>query len=104
MAGKGLRTTDHYGAAGHVLDAMSKNALADFVVELVREVEGDMGLDGLALVDAVRRRFEHVARLRGDRVPPTPRRFKRSTAAGVRYGWTLSKELPKVWPDAEWAD
>ena len=51
------------------LDSLSKFALADLVVDLIRRCEGDETLDGEPLAKAIVEAFEPIASRRGDRVP-----------------------------------
>lgn len=48
---------------------MSKAALADMLIDLVRVAEGDESMDGKALYWAICSRSEPVLLARGDRVP-----------------------------------
>ena len=51
------------------LNSLSKFALADLVVDLLRRNAGDEHLDGEPLAQALVEAFEPVAAVRGDRVP-----------------------------------
>jgi hypothetical protein len=51
------------------LDSLSKAALADLVVDLIRQREGEDLLDGPALETALRAAFEPIAIARGDKMP-----------------------------------
>ena len=68
MPRKRMVITDWRGV--HCLvDGLSKNALGDLVVDLIRLQEGDEHLDGRPLRDAIERAIDPVLRLRGDRIP-----------------------------------
>jgi hypothetical protein len=64
---KGMAQTD-YKATEAVLMALSKAALADLVVDLIRRAEGET-IDGRTLAEAVVAAAEPVCLARGDRVP-----------------------------------
>lgn len=99
---KSVTQTDPSGPAGLFLDALSKCALADLVVDLLRQSGHGEDCDGLDLAAAAREAFEPIARVRGDRMPPMPRQFRVPQADGsFRYGWTLAATLPKGYR-AEW--
>ena len=63
-----ITQTEPFGPAGRVLMSMSKMALADLVVDLIR-AQGGEALDGEDLAAAVRQSFFPIALIRGDRVP-----------------------------------
>lgn len=56
------------------LASLSKAALADLVLDLVRRGEGDESLDGPEMVRALRKAARPVLRARGDRLASAARR------------------------------
>lgn len=52
-----------------MLDSLSKFALADLVVDLLRRKAGAEDLDGVELAREIASAFRPVAAIRGDRVP-----------------------------------
>ena len=52
-----------------VFDSLSKDALADLVIDLLRRCAGDETLDGEMLCAELHRAFYPVQRVRGDRSP-----------------------------------
>jgi hypothetical protein len=71
---KPITQTDDVAVALY-LDKMSKAALADLVVDLVRRSEGDEHLDGDALAAAIDRAAHPVFAVRGDKPPRYDPRF-----------------------------
>ena len=57
------------GEAHRVINSVSKSALLDMVVDMLRQQAGNEELNGSDLVVAFCDRFEPVALLRGDRMP-----------------------------------
>jgi hypothetical protein len=68
VARKDITQTTDPGVHG-ALDAISKNGLADLVIDLVRRCEGNEALEGRALVLAIAQAYAPLAKVRGDRVP-----------------------------------
>lgn len=55
------------------LDSVSKNALADLVIDLIRLQHGKEDLDGEALIQAFLKAMGPIARVRKDRAPEAVR-------------------------------
>ncbi|MEO1715733.1 MAG: hypothetical protein AAFR76_01365 [Planctomycetota bacterium] len=72
---KRMTQTD-FLAVERYMDAFSKRALADIVVDLVRQMSGDEDLDGVDLAAAVLKRAEPVMNVRNDRMPKTTQFFR----------------------------
>lgn len=67
MAGKPVVMSHDPGALAFI-DTFSKNALADIVIDLLRQNAGNERLDGTALITAIRKAAEPVMRVRGDKL------------------------------------
>ncbi len=68
-SGRRLITQTQHGPAIDFFDKVSKNGLADLVIDLVRLIETDEDLDGPELLKALEAAWEPVRIARGDRKP-----------------------------------
>ena len=80
------------GSAATYLDAFSKTALADLVVDLLRLNAGTQDLDGLQLVDAVEKAMGPIAVVRGDKMPRRPRAYTAHPQGGDLH-WTTRANI-----------
>jgi len=99
-----------------LFDRMSKSALFDLVVDLVRRNVGDERLDGAALVDAIIEEFEPVRHARRDPIPRAPGGTLSAEAARRRLvelvdtissagnGWAPSDALYRRMRAEGWTD
>lgn len=99
-----------------LFERMSKSALFDLVVDLVRRSAGDDRLDGPELVDAVIEEFEPVRHVRRDPVPRAPGGKLSADAARRRLvelveqiaaagnGWAPSDSLVRRMRAEGWTD
>jgi hypothetical protein len=82
------------------LDALSKFALADLVVDLLRASHGE-DLDGEALAAAVIEAFGPVAQARGDRVPKLDAIKRKRDAMRTRRAATSEPKPPPKEPQSD---
>lgn len=90
MAGKPI--TRGSRRVAYALDALSKNTLADLLLDMVQAEIGD-GADDESIVAAIQPRLETVARLRGDRPVSLTGLLKRYDDTEARY-LTRNADVP----------
>ncbi len=104
MAGKRMTQTSHV-ANEVLLESLSKNTLADVVIDLVRRLRGDEDLDGEALAEAVLEEAAPILRIREERSPrtdlyfATSERLSRRTLSGEELSDRLDalKQMRTAW-------
>lgn len=88
MAGKPMTQTDHI-MVKVAFDSLSKNALADLTLDLLRRCAGNE-IDGADAVQALREAFEPIRVVRDDRPVPILQEYQNARGWA---GWTTRRHL-----------